>query len=107
MYTVETFDLHADSLFYDLPYEKTAEGLDVNHIALRDIGLGIDSITFDGNALGLSLALRETHMKEKSGLEIRSLTGHFNIPLLCMYPDWYFAPRILTSGHKLTWTFPP
>ena len=79
LYTVETFDLHADSLFYDLPYEKTAEGLDVNHIALRDIGLGIDSITFDGNALGLSLALRETHMKEKSGLEIRSLTGHFNM----------------------------
>ena len=45
----------------------------------RDIGLGIDSITFDGNTLGLSLALRETHMKEKSGLEIRSLTGHFNM----------------------------
>ena len=37
LYTVETFDLQADSLFYDLPYEKTAEGLDVNHLSLIHI----------------------------------------------------------------------
>ncbi len=79
LYTVKTFDLRADSLFYDLPYEEAAEGLDVNHIALRDVGIGIDSIRFDGNASGLSLALRETRMKEKSGLEISSLTGHFDM----------------------------
>ena len=43
LYTVGTFDLHADSLYYDLPFETTSEGLDVNHIALKDIGIGIDS----------------------------------------------------------------
>ncbi len=79
LYTVGTFDLHADSLYYDLPFETTSEGLDVNHIALKDIGIGIDSIYFDGQSTGLSLLLRETRMKEKSGLEISSLNGRLHM----------------------------
>ena len=79
LYTAGTFDLKADSATYDLTFEETAEGLDVNHIALKDVMLGLDSVRFDGNAMGLSLLLRETRMKEKSGLEIQSLTGHFRM----------------------------
>ena len=76
-YTATTFNLAADSILYDLPHEKPAAGLDVNHIALQDVGIGLDSVIFDGNSLGLSLALRQTFMKEKSGLEVSKLTGNF------------------------------
>ncbi len=79
LYTVKSINLQADSLHYDLPYEQATEGLDINHITLRDIGLGIDSVRFDGNAMALDLSIRETRMKEKNGLEVQSLTGRFNM----------------------------
>ena len=79
VYTVKTFSLLADSVHYDLPHEKPVEGLDVNHLTLRDVGIGLDSIRFDGRATALSLNLREMRMKEKSGLEVTSLTTTFNM----------------------------
>ncbi len=102
LYTAGTFDLHADSLSYDLPYEEASEGLDFNHLALRDVGLGIDSVTFDGNVLGLSLTLRDARMKEKSGLEISSLSGHFDMDstslhvpgLVLRTPDSYVRTQV-------------
>ncbi|MCD8319078.1 MAG: translocation/assembly module TamB domain-containing protein [Paraprevotella sp.] len=96
-YTAKSIDLHADSLFYDLPYKEKVAGLDFNHIALCQVGLGIDSVRFDGQSLGLSLALRDTRMKEKSGLNIDSLSGTFHmdstslhLPALTLHtPDSY------------------
>ena len=48
-------------------------GLEYDHIALRDIRLGIDSIYY--GPLGTSLYIRETAMRERCGLEITQLTG--------------------------------
>lgn len=77
LYTARHFDLKADSATYDLTNQTAVEGLDVNHIALKDVQIGLDSVRFDGNTMGLALLLRETRMKEKSGLEIQTLTGQF------------------------------
>ena len=79
LYTVRTFGLQADSVRYDLPFEAAAEGLDVNHLALSDVSVGLDSISFDGNAIALSMALKDVRMKEKSGLEVQSLAGWFGM----------------------------
>lgn len=76
-YAARRFDLHADSIFYDVPYMAPVEGVDVNHLALRDAFVGLDSIMFDGNSMALSLAVREGRMKEKSGLALVALQGHF------------------------------
>ena len=59
-YAALRFDLHADSIFYDVPYMAPVEGVDVNHLALRDAFVGLDSIMFDGNSMALSLAVRES-----------------------------------------------
>ena len=101
VYTAKTFGLQADSVRYDLPHEKPAEGLDVNHIALRDVGIGLDSVRFDGRSMALSLNLREMRMKEKSGLEVTSLTGTFrmdstslHVPALILRtPDSYLRAQ--------------
>ena len=101
VYTAKTFGLQADSVRYDLPHEKPAEGLDVNHIALRDVGIGLDSVRFDGHSMALSLNLREMRMKEKSGLEVTSLTGTFrmdstslHVPALILRtPDSYLRAQ--------------
>lgn len=87
-YQVQSFDLQADSILYDIPYEAAAEGLDFNHIALKDAELGVDSILFDGKTSALSLSIRQTRMKEKSGLEVQALTGDFQMDSTALYlPD--------------------
>lgn len=88
LYKVQSFDLQADSILYDIPYETAAEGLDFNHIALKDAELGVDSILFDGKTSALALSIRQTRMKEKSGLEIHALTGDFRMDSTALYlPD--------------------
>lgn len=84
-YAVHRFDLEADSVFYDLPYEEPAAGLDVNHLALRDVAVGVDSVLFDGNALALSLAVREVRMKEKSGLAVTALQGRLDMDSVSLH----------------------
>lgn len=88
LYTVRTFGLQADSVTYDLPYEKPVAGLDVNHIALYDVAIKTDSIYFDGNGMALSLNLRDVKMKEKSGLAVTELTGTFKMDSTSLHlPD--------------------
>lgn len=79
LYKVHRFDLCADSVLYDLPYMAPVEGLDANHIALRDVAVGVDSVLFDGNSMALSLAVRESRMKEKSGLVVTAIQGRFEM----------------------------
>jgi len=58
---------------YDNHAEPTVAGLDYNHIALTDISLGIDSISY--TPAGTSFYIHHTSLKEKSGLEITGLKG--------------------------------
>ena len=58
---------------YDNNFEKKVAGLDYNHIALTGVTLHVDSIDYTDSAL--RLAIKKCAFKEKSGLEVSSLTG--------------------------------
>ena len=77
IYKVESLDWHNGMLAYDNRVEPEVKGLDTNHIALRDIRLGIDSISYTPQ--GTSFFVRQTALKEKSGLEITELSGGVNL----------------------------
>ena len=77
VYQVGSLDWADGQLAYDNRFEKPTDGLDFNHIALSDIHLGIDSISYTPR--GTSLFIRKTLFKEKSGLEILELTGGVNL----------------------------
>ena len=72
-YQVGSLDWHDGKLSYDDNSQPPVEGLDYSHLDLKDIRLGIDSIYYGPK--GTSFYVRETALKEKSGLEIRELTG--------------------------------
>ena len=73
IYKVESLDWHDGSLTYDNRREQEVKGLDYNHLVLSGIRLGIDSISYTPQ--GTSFFVRQTTLKEKSGLEITELTG--------------------------------
>ena len=90
-YRIASFDWHDGALQYDNRFEPDAKGLDYNHLALTDIRLGLDSISY--SPAGTSLYIRRTALKEKSGLEIKDLNGglrfdstftHMTIPALAL-----------------------
>ena len=72
-YQVGSLDWHDGRLGYDDNSQPPVEGLDYSHIALSDIRFGVDSIYYGPK--GTSFYIRETALKEKSGLEIRELAG--------------------------------
>ena len=72
-YRVGSFDWHDGQLAYDDLHSPTVEGLDYNHLSLTDIRLGVDSIYYGPK--GTSFFVRQTAMKEKSGLEVTHLSG--------------------------------
>ena len=91
IYRVASFDWHDGILQYDNRFEPDAKGLDYNHLALTNIRLGLDSLSYTPS--GTSLYIRRTALKEKSGLEIKDLNGglrfdstfnHMTIPALSL-----------------------
>ena len=72
-YQIGKLEWTAGGLTYDDKWMPRAEGLDLNHLALSDISLAIDSISYTPK--GTSLMVRHTAMKEKCGLEISELKG--------------------------------
>ena len=73
IYEVSSLRWNDGKLNYDNRFEPTVAGLDYNHIALTDISLGIDSISYTPQ--GTSFYVCNTSLKEKSGLEISELSG--------------------------------
>ena len=73
IYKVSSLRWNDGKLSYDNRFEPAVAGLDYNHIALMDIHLGIDSISYTPQ--GTSFYIRNTSLKEKSGLEISKLEG--------------------------------
>ena len=104
-YRVGSLDWHDGSLAYDNKAGAPVEGLDYNHIGLTDIRLGIDSIYYGPK--GTSLYIRETALKEKSGLEITELTSgirldtaftHIDMPhLVLRTPDSNIEAEVSTD----------
>ena len=72
-YQVNSLDWTDGRLSYDDNSQPATDGLDYNHINLADIRFGVDSIYY--GPLGTSLYIRETELKEKSGLQVTELTG--------------------------------
>ena len=72
-YQISSFDWHDGRLTYDDHSQVPTAGLDYAHLNISAIRLGIDSIYYGSR--GTSLYLRETAMKEKSGLQVTELTG--------------------------------
>ena len=73
IYQVSSLRWNDGRLSYDNRFEPQVAGLDYNHIALTDISLGIDSISY--TPAGTSFYIHHTSLKEKSGLEISELKG--------------------------------
>ncbi len=67
-YTVDSLRVAADTVFYDMNFEPTAQGLDVNHMCLQDIYVGADALRYCGGVM--DVALGELKAREKCGLEI-------------------------------------
>ena len=80
-YKVASLDWHDGRLSYDDrsapvrkgPDPRGREGLDLGHLALTDIRLGIDRISYTPE--GLQLNVRQTHLREKCGIEVTELAG--------------------------------
>ena len=73
IYQVNSLKWNDGRLKYDNRFEPSTPGFDYNHIALTDISLGIDSISYTPK--GTSFYIHQTSLKEKSGLEISELKG--------------------------------
>lgn len=73
-YAVGSVDWNEGRVKYDMPYEAEMQtGLDYNHISLTGVNIGIDSILY--HAPVTHLVVRQCEMKEKSGVQISSLTS--------------------------------
>ena len=57
----------------DRSQPQQAEGMDYSHLSLNEINMALDSVSF--NDKGLLLRVKEAAMKEKSGMELRELSG--------------------------------
>lgn len=77
-YRVGQFEWKDGRFKYDDRSEpQTAEGMDYSHLSLNEINISLDSVSF--NDKGLLLRVKEAAMKEKSGMELRELSGDLAI----------------------------
>lgn len=76
IYKVDALDWHGGTLDYDKNYTlHELRGFDSNHISLSAINLGIDSFAF--SQPDIAFKVRAANFKERSGLTVKSLNGHF------------------------------
>ncbi len=74
LYQLETLNWQNGSLNYDLNYKPRTDGLDPNHISLKELNLGIDSFYFCQPQL--KMKLRVCAFKEKSGVRVNHFSGN-------------------------------
>ena len=75
-YTLQNASLENTSILYDQNYQPHSTTLpDLNHIALSDLNLCIDSISHNKEN-GTRLSLKSGSVREKSGFAINSLKGN-------------------------------
>lgn len=72
-YTLAQLNWKGGRLSYDNRYEKAQKGLDVNHIALADVALGIDSLSYVDNKLALNI--KNCSFGEKCGFKVSDING--------------------------------
>ena len=91
IYKAKSIDWHHGRFRYDNRFEPETDGFDYNHIALNDVRLGVDAFRFSPD--GITLFVRKTNFKEKSGIEVNEFTGgltldsaynHIRLPLMTL-----------------------
>ena len=76
IYKVAQLDWNGGSLKYDQNYVKPAtKGFDGSHIAMSDVNIGADSVFV--HAPDIRAQIRQMSFREKSGLDVKSLSGGF------------------------------
>lgn len=79
-YSLLHIDLNNSRVKYDNRYKTKEKGLDVNHIDVCELNVGIDSLYYrDKN---VRVKLRACNAQEKCGLRIASLTGDVHLDSL-------------------------
>ena len=79
IYRVGKMSLSADRLSYDIPRESPIMGFDVNHLAFRDVELGLDKFSYNQNTSALDVQLNRLAFKEKSGFQLNNLSGDISL----------------------------
>lgn len=82
-YRLKRLEWNDGALAYDDRFAPSVKGLDYNHIHLSDVNLAVDSLSFCSPKLDLNL--RSCSLKEKSGLEIKELSGPFALDSTKIY----------------------
>ena len=72
-YKLKQLSLSGGRIVYDNKLKQRVKGLDYNHIAMSGVALALDSFSYVGNVLGVSL--KKCALVEKSGFRIDSLAG--------------------------------
>ena len=87
-YHVEHLDINNSQLAYDDRFAvKEPKYLDYNHIAVSDLNLGVDSLSYvshPDSTWNVALAVRSCYAKEKCGLAIASLTGQVRLDTMAV-----------------------
>ncbi|MDR0743120.1 MAG: translocation/assembly module TamB [Tannerella sp.] len=93
VYGALELQLNMPKIFYGTDSNEPAPGFDLSHIFLSDVRLALDSLYY-GTGNNIRAILREGSAAERSGMEIRSLTGriesdsiHVNIPAFSLRTD--------------------
>ena len=73
-YKIGKMEWKGGSFTYDKPFEPKTDGVDYNHLSMSDVNISVDSLYYHDPELRFSL--RDASMKEKSGLEVSSLSGN-------------------------------
>lgn len=86
-YAFKKLDIRNSDFQYDLPKEPATKGLDFNHLCFSDLSLIMDTLSYNAEGV-LRAELRKAELKEKSGLELKSLTGRIYMDSTSIYvPD--------------------
>jgi len=77
LYRIKRLGWNGGAVRYDNNFAARSEGPDFNHISLTDINIGIDSLSYC--APKLSLNLQSCRFREKSGIEVKELSGPLSL----------------------------
>ncbi len=73
-YAVKSLRLKGCGATYDIPYIKGTAGIDPNHLAVSNLSLLLDTLSYNENGV-LRAGVRGLTLNEKCGLSVKSLSG--------------------------------
>ncbi len=88
LYQIYNLSVDGTSVSYDVgEISDSLQGFDANHIALTDIGVSLDSLSFAGRTGDLSLLLSRLEAKERSGLAVVETYAKVGMDSVRLYVD--------------------